>query len=284
MTLNAVQLTDNPQTSPEHLLINTTLREVVTVFDVLVSNQNPEDTRNLYAYLYAKPNTMDRLQFLMQSAANGIGLDAVVYSYQPLTAHGSSTNHTVDGLEGHEEEEFAGEGYDEQRSDYATNGNHGDEPGYEEGHDFENQADGHNQSGVGQAVESDDKIDFTLGFENPSVEGSRTQPSNSADFLETTPEADDELQFDLDQPTAATPAAKDASKNDEVLSEIDWRDDASAPEDDAPEEATATPSSATKRSRPDDVPDLDSQQGKSANIPLWHFMANDQADTKRPRI
>lgn len=251
---------------------------------MLVSNQNPEDTRNLYAYLYAKPNTMDRLQFLMQSAANGIGLDAVVYSYQPLTAHGSSTNHTVDGLECHEEEEFAGEGYDEQRSDYATNGNHGDEAGYEEGHDFENQADGHNQSGVGQAVESDDKIDFTLGFENPSVEGSRTQPSNSADFLETTPEADDELQFDLDQPTAATPAAKDASKNDEVLSEIDWRDDASALEDDALEEATATPSSATKRSRPDDVPDLDSQQGKSANIPLWHFMANDQADTKRPRI
>lgn len=252
---------------------------------MLVSNQNPEDTRNLYAYLYAKPNTMDRLQFLMQSAANGIGLDEVVYSYQPLTAHGSSTNHTVDGLEGHDEEDFAGEGYSEQRSNHATNDNHGDEADYEEeGHEFENQADGLDQSRFGQAVESDDKIDFTLDFENPYPEGSHTQPSNVADSLSTAPEPDEELRFDLDQPNAAPPAAKDASKNDDALSEIDWRDDPSVPEDDAPEEATATPPSATKRSRPDDVPDLDSQQGKSANIPFLHFIANDQADSKRPRI
>lgn len=110
----------------------------------------------------------------------------------------------------------------------------------------------------------DDKIDFTLGstatVDDDEVEDSLAHESVSAvKSIDATTTAGDELDFSLDQAdvTALGPAPKD----DDLLSEIDWRDP-EAPDDEAQKEAIPTPPSATKRSRPEDEVDLDEQQGQ----------------------
>ncbi|KAG6161902.1 hypothetical protein E4U11_003049 [Claviceps purpurea] len=72
--------------SPD-LLTNITLRQVTEIFDVLVKNQDPDDTRPLYTYLFTRPSTSKRFDFLMESAAEGKGLDEVIHLFQPPMAH-----------------------------------------------------------------------------------------------------------------------------------------------------------------------------------------------------
>ncbi|KAG5940717.1 hypothetical protein E4U59_002283 [Claviceps monticola] len=72
--------------SPD-LLTSITLRQVTEIFDVLVKNQDPDDTRPLYTYLFTRPSTSKRFDFLMESAAEGKGLDEVIHLFQPPMAH-----------------------------------------------------------------------------------------------------------------------------------------------------------------------------------------------------
>ncbi|KAG6040529.1 hypothetical protein E4U41_000242 [Claviceps citrina] len=78
--------------SPE-LLANITFRQVIELFDVLVRNQDPDNTRPLYTYLFTRPSTSKRLDFLMESAAEGKGLEEVIHLFQsPIPhTHGAST-------------------------------------------------------------------------------------------------------------------------------------------------------------------------------------------------
>ncbi|KAG6002990.1 hypothetical protein E4U21_002465 [Claviceps maximensis] len=71
--------------SPD-LLANITLRQIIEIFDVLVKNQDPDNIRPLYTYLFTRPSTSKRLDFLMESAAEGKGLDEVIHLFQgPMT-------------------------------------------------------------------------------------------------------------------------------------------------------------------------------------------------------
>ncbi|KAG6035175.1 hypothetical protein E4U40_002830 [Claviceps sp. LM458 group G5] len=71
------------ESSSPDLLANFTLRQFTELFDVLVKNQDPDDTRPLYTYLFTRPNTSKRFDFLMESAAEGMGLDQVNHIYEP---------------------------------------------------------------------------------------------------------------------------------------------------------------------------------------------------------
>ncbi|KAG5934112.1 hypothetical protein E4U53_000762 [Claviceps sorghi] len=75
------------------LLATITLRQVVELFDVLVRNQDPGNTRSLYTYLFTRPSTRKRFGFLMESAAEGKGLDEVIHLFQsPMVhVHGADT-------------------------------------------------------------------------------------------------------------------------------------------------------------------------------------------------
>lgn len=147
------------QTSPFDLVNGITMRGLLEVFDVLVRNQDPDTSRVLYSYLYAKPNATKRLEFLTESAANGIGLDEVSYLFDASMPYGSSTNHTIDDGEGHGEQEFTGE-ENEDQPDYNTDVDHEvdheDENGeaygdYNEGkHSLEAQVKEHDQLAAGQ--------------------------------------------------------------------------------------------------------------------------------------
>lgn len=111
----------------------------------------------------------------------------------------------------------------------------------------------------------DDKIDFNLGstttighdeLEDPFIDEAETRSLNTVKSIDAATAPEDELDFGLTQANDSTIAPKD----EDLLSEIDWCDP-SAPEDQAQEETPPTPSSATKRSRPEDEVELDTQQG-----------------------
>lgn len=84
------------------MLANITFRQVIEVFDILVKNQDPDNTRPLYTYLFTRPSTSKRFDFLMESATEGKGLDEVIHLFQspaPYT-HGTDTGDvSVEDLE-----------------------------------------------------------------------------------------------------------------------------------------------------------------------------------------
>lgn len=66
-----------------------TLRQILDIFDLLVKNQDPDSTRVLYTYLFTKPSTNKRFEYLVESAAAGKGLDEVVHLFQsPMPNNG----------------------------------------------------------------------------------------------------------------------------------------------------------------------------------------------------
>ncbi|KAG6119193.1 hypothetical protein E4U14_005696 [Claviceps sp. LM454 group G7] len=75
------------ESSSPDLLASITLRQATEIFDVLVKNQDPDGTRPLYTYLFTRPSTSKRFDFLMESAAEGKGLDQVVHLFEPPMAH-----------------------------------------------------------------------------------------------------------------------------------------------------------------------------------------------------
>ncbi|KAH7313328.1 hypothetical protein B0I35DRAFT_480024 [Stachybotrys elegans] len=58
-----------------------TLRQILEVFDLLVKNQDPDSSRVLYTYLFTRPTTSKRFDFLVESATAGKGLDEVIHLF-----------------------------------------------------------------------------------------------------------------------------------------------------------------------------------------------------------
>ncbi|KAK5988853.1 hypothetical protein PT974_10349 [Cladobotryum mycophilum] len=63
-------------------LSSITLRQILEIFDLLVKNQDPDSTRTLYTYLFTRPSTSKRFEFLIESAAAGKGLDEVIHLFE----------------------------------------------------------------------------------------------------------------------------------------------------------------------------------------------------------
>jgi hypothetical protein len=113
------ELTFLKQTTQGELMSNVTLRQILEIFDLLAKNQDPDGSRPLYAYLFTKPNTEKRFEYLIESATAGKGLDEVIHLFEtPMTAGASmlETAATIDGV--HEElDEFDSPVDDEHHSE-----------------------------------------------------------------------------------------------------------------------------------------------------------------------
>lgn len=59
------------------------------MFDLLVKNQDPNTSRVLYTYLFAKSSTSKRFESLVESAAAGKGLDEVTRLFGSPMPHGA---------------------------------------------------------------------------------------------------------------------------------------------------------------------------------------------------
>ena len=92
------------------------MRQVLEVFDILVKNQDPESTRTLYTYLFTRPSTGKRLEFLVESATEGRGLDEIIHLFQHPSHVGNSAAGHDDYLPQFEEYESPD---DYQRNDGA---------------------------------------------------------------------------------------------------------------------------------------------------------------------
>ncbi|KAL7905922.1 hypothetical protein GGI35DRAFT_125458 [Trichoderma velutinum] len=79
-----------------------TLRQVLEVFDLLVKNQDPDNSRVLYTYLFTRSNTSKRFEFLAESAAAGKGLDEVIHLFESPFGHHHAA---VDAHHGHEHDD-----------------------------------------------------------------------------------------------------------------------------------------------------------------------------------
>lgn len=72
------------QSTQHDILAGTTLRYILDIHAMLVQNQDQSgSSRTLYAYLFTRPSTSKRLDFLAESAAHGRGLDEVIHLFEP---------------------------------------------------------------------------------------------------------------------------------------------------------------------------------------------------------
>ncbi|GAB0136695.1 hypothetical protein EsDP_00004988 [Epichloe bromicola] len=111
------------ESSSPDLLANITFRQVIEIFDILVKNQDPDNTRPLYTYLFTRPSTSKRFDFLMESATEGKGLDEVIHLFQSPTpyTHGADTGDVsvVEDLEAHFDEDESADDEDTTESGQA---------------------------------------------------------------------------------------------------------------------------------------------------------------------
>lgn len=115
------------QSSPRDALDDINLRQLLEILDILVKNKDMENSRILHTYLFTRPNTMKRYEFLVESATGDKGLAEVVYLFQsPI--HGSALEAT-DAYDGYGEQL---DSYESNGDDAAAHASHGNGNAYED--------------------------------------------------------------------------------------------------------------------------------------------------------
>ncbi|KAK2590233.1 hypothetical protein QQS21_012079 [Conoideocrella luteorostrata] len=104
------------ESSSPDALLNITLKQILEIFDILIKNQDPNSTRTLYTYLFTRPSTSKRFDFLMESATEGKGLDEVIHLFQSTIRH---TAHFAEAFVEDDLDTQLGE-YDSAGDDYTT--------------------------------------------------------------------------------------------------------------------------------------------------------------------
>lgn len=117
------------ESSSVDTLSNITLRQVLEVFDILVKNQDPESTRTLYTYLFTRPSTNKRFEYLMESATGGKGLDEVIHLFDSPLGHGRGIAETSAGDDDFDTQLNDVESADDNEGDSAENEDHSGSPG-----------------------------------------------------------------------------------------------------------------------------------------------------------
>jgi len=69
------------ESSQPDVFSDITLGQIISVFDSLVKNQNPDASKPLYAYLSTRPNCKKRWLSLVDDAYNGKGLDEISFYF-----------------------------------------------------------------------------------------------------------------------------------------------------------------------------------------------------------
>ncbi|PHH83722.1 hypothetical protein CDD83_2935 [Cordyceps sp. RAO-2017] len=71
------------ESSPRDTLSAINMRQILELLDILAKNQDFTSSRLLYTYLFTRPNTMKRFEFLVESATGDKGLSDVMHSFEP---------------------------------------------------------------------------------------------------------------------------------------------------------------------------------------------------------
>jgi hypothetical protein len=144
-----------------------TVRKLYGIFDQLVKNQFPEESRTLYTYLVIRPNVSKRLEYLVQEAFNGKGLDDVSFRFR-----GQGSAPEKQQSEDHEDD---GE-YDDAEGDANEDGSY------------------HQDGAHSQDIEDSDESPENLAVEDDGSEESEEAEASMDDALATGDllEADDE--------------------------------------------------------------------------------------------
>ncbi|ODA81560.1 hypothetical protein RJ55_00060 [Drechmeria coniospora] len=95
------------ESSPHDSLATITLSQILDVFEILTKNEDPESSRRLSAYLFTRPNTMKRFEFLMEGATVGnTKLEDVAYYFEPPGDGSPPMEFDVDEIYGEEIDHF----------------------------------------------------------------------------------------------------------------------------------------------------------------------------------
>ncbi|KAJ0167610.1 hypothetical protein CTA2_1541 [Colletotrichum tanaceti] len=80
-TLKAETLLTSSKSTQSDVFSDITLGQIISVFDSLVKNHNPDASKPLYAYLSTRPNCKKRWLSLVDDAYNGKGLDEISFYF-----------------------------------------------------------------------------------------------------------------------------------------------------------------------------------------------------------
>lgn len=80
--LDMKPLLTHSKSSQSEAFSDITLGQIISVFDSLVKNQDPDASKPLYAFLVTRPNCKKRWLSLVDDAYNGKGLDEICYYFK----------------------------------------------------------------------------------------------------------------------------------------------------------------------------------------------------------
>ncbi|KAM4055340.1 conserved glutamic acid-rich protein [Hirsutella rhossiliensis] len=182
------------ESSPSDTLSEINLRQVSEILDILVKNKDFDDSRILYTYLFTRPNTMKRYEFLVESATGDKGLAEVIHLFQPPT-HGNTLEATG-AHDGHEEQLDSYESTGDDATAHSSHDNteaYGDaaflDDGYAHNDDYQDENDAGRDEGpvdpsTGEAV--------AIGLQDSSVGGATdVQPNLTKRSFPGEPDGDD---------------------------------------------------------------------------------------------
>ncbi|RDA85009.1 hypothetical protein CP532_2059 [Ophiocordyceps camponoti-leonardi (nom. inval.)] len=130
--------------SPDDTLSEICLQEVLSIFEVLLHNQDPDSDpsgRVMYTFLFTRPNTMKRFFTLKELSVDGTGLLAAMYTFQPPrdgrviqaveAATVSHDDHERSDDPDHTGVDDAKYGHEEQGDDFGDDADYAEEPSAE---------------------------------------------------------------------------------------------------------------------------------------------------------
>ncbi len=228
-----------------------TMHQVLEIFELLVKNDDPDGARTLYTYLFVRPNTARRYEFLVESATSGKGIDEVNYLFPQQVSHKNSIVEDDESLmvgsmplfhEGSPEDvSQANMQYDDDDIDQHVD--------YQSGQDDE-------QYGVSaefdEAIENAGDVQMNEEHDHEQETSATSTLQGDGDTAEPSVDADTETAVDND----AEDHLYMADTAD--YAEIDWRDEDDAADDSLGDAGLA----AAKRPRDNDELELEDEKGK----------------------
>lgn len=207
-----------------------TLRQILEIHDLLVKNQDPDGVRNLYAYLFVKPNASKRLEFLVESATQGKGLDEVIHLFESTVPPGPSLLESNDAVDETDEHLDAYDSHtDDAEQDQDERSRRYD--GQDEEHNEHEQDNSEHHGGEDELGEDDTK-NVEGDVANPELSHPEAYQDASND-AETHAEANDVEADDIEEGSAEADDGEMDSGNAELAveqeqSEADDHDDSEA--------------------------------------------------------
>lgn len=204
-----------------------TLRQILEIFDLLVKNQDPDNSRTLFTYVIIRPNTSKRYDALVESAASGKGLDEVIHLFQPTlpSPDTGTADHSEDydspEVEGFRMQEAEVDADEDDDEDYDNNDEEDEEEeeDNDEADNIEEEVEVEAEAEAEDSEEPDADESETLDLDDMQ-EPNHMEEGDGADGEEPEHEHLDEVIFE-EAGARTEPGAEDATYFDESLQDED---------------------------------------------------------------